>query len=117
MKRLILFVLLALLTVNLCGVQLVGAEEPAVQPKEEKLAGDQIKLTETQIKELSKLYEDIFKRKKKLINKYVEYGIISQEKGERIIRHMEKHLQYVKEHGYLPMKHKHCGHDHHHDRP
>lgn len=108
MKRLLLLVLISLFCVMALGSTLAGADEEADQSM-------QVELTDKQIKELSKLHQDIFKRKKKLITKYVEYGILSKEKGERIIQHMEKHLEYVKEHGYLPMKHKHCGHHHHHD--
>lgn len=107
MKRLILFFALALLFVNIVGAAAVGAEEHADQQM-------QVELTQKQQKELGKLYKDIFAKKKKLINKYVEYGVISKEKGEHIIKHMEQRLEQIKQNGYILEKHKDC--HHHHDK-
>jgi hypothetical protein len=109
MKRLIISIALALLVVNVLGVASVGAEDQADQHM-------QVELTNKQKKELSKLYEDIYEKKKKLISKYVEYGVMSKEKGDRIIKHMENRLEHIKQHGYMPVKHGDCHHHRHNEQ-
>uniref|UniRef100_UPI0034A00352 DUF2680 domain-containing protein n=1 Tax=Bacillus licheniformis TaxID=1402 RepID=UPI0034A00352 len=39
-------------------------------------------LTDNQKNELASLQKDIMEKKKQLINKYVEYGILDQERGK-----------------------------------
>ncbi|XBO86768.1 DUF2680 domain-containing protein [Bacillus licheniformis] len=41
-------------------------------------------------------------KKKQLINKYVEYGIIDQERGKEIKSHIEKRYEKEQENGFLP---------------
>ncbi|TWL88760.1 hypothetical protein CHCC15292_2445 [Bacillus licheniformis] len=52
-------------------------------------------LTDKQKNELASLQKDIMEKKKQLINKYVEYGILDQERGKEIKSHIEK--RYEKE--------------------
>ena len=49
-----------------------------------------VKLTEEQKKEMSSLQKRAFEQKKEIINKYVEYGVFTEEKGQKIISHLEK---------------------------
>lgn len=100
MKRLIYLTSLVILS----SVFIFGASSTVAH--EDKEAQKDIKLTEEQQGELEVLYNDLFEKHKKIINKYVEFGVISQEKGERIIAHMEERQAKMKENGYVP----HLGH-------
>ncbi|MCI4128448.1 YckD family protein [Bacillus haynesii] len=59
-------------------------------------------LTDKQKNELASLQKDIMEKKKQLINKYVEYGILDQERGKEIKSHIEKRYEKQKENGFLP---------------
>ncbi|GGH83860.1 C-terminal processing protease CtpA/Prc [Pullulanibacillus pueri] len=67
------------------------------------------KLTETQKKELTKLQKEILEKKQALIKKYVEYGLIPKEKGEKILSHLEEHAKRMEKEGF-----KFYPHHHHH---
>ncbi|MFC0561425.1 YckD family protein [Halalkalibacter alkalisediminis] len=68
-----------------------------------------VQLTEEQKTEMAALQKDVFAKKKEIINKYVEYGVFTAEKGEKIISHMDKHFEKLKKDGFVPKwdkKHK-----------
>jgi ribosomal protein S20 len=69
-----------------------------------------IQLTEKQKQELTALHKDILNKKKEVISKYVEYGVMSEERGKRIISRMEKRYQMLEQNGFIPKweKSKHC---------
>ncbi|HQA06988.1 MAG TPA: YckD family protein [Syntrophomonadaceae bacterium] len=69
-----------------------------------------MQLTEKQKQELSALHKDILNKKKEVISKYVEYGVMSEEKGKKIISRMEKRYQMLEQNGFIPKweKPKHC---------
>jgi uncharacterized protein YlaN (UPF0358 family) len=71
-----------------------------------------VQLTETQKKELATLQKDILMKRKEVISKYVEYGVMTEEKGKKIISRLEKRYQKLEENGFIPMwdksKKKHC---------
>ncbi len=68
---------------------------------------NQVELTEEQKQEISELVNDIMEKKKELINKYVEFGVISEEKGERIISKFDQHYNKLEENGFVPNWDKH----------
>lgn len=59
-------------------------------------------LTEEQKQELASMQKDIMEKKKQLINKYVEYGIIDQERGKEIKSHIERRYENNKKNGFMP---------------
>ncbi|MCY8266187.1 YckD family protein [Bacillus haynesii] len=59
-------------------------------------------LTDKQKNELASLQKDIMEKKKQLINKYVEYGILDQERGKEIKSHIEKRYEKERKNGFLP---------------
>lgn len=61
----------------------------------------QIQLTETQKAELSEIYLELFEEKKELIQKYVEFGVISKEKGNQMIQKFEKHYKMIEQNGFM----------------
>ncbi|WP_456277748.1 YckD family protein [Bacillus sp. AK128] len=70
-------------------------------------------LTDKQKEELQELHEDMLEDKKEIIKKYIEYGVLTEEKGTEIIEKMEGHFKKLEENGYIPTWDK---HHHHHDK-
>jgi hypothetical protein len=109
MKKLVVGLAL-IMGFSIFGVYEVGAEnEPQQGEKEPK-----IELTEVQKSELDKLYQEMFNTKKELIKKYVEYGVITQEKADKKMKHMDKYYSKIKENNYVPKwdhRKKHYKHD------
>jgi hypothetical protein len=66
-----------------------------------------VKLTEQQKTELAKLHKDILEKKKEMINKYVEFGVIPEEKGQMMISHFEKHYEMLEQNGFVWKMHPH----------
>ncbi|KHF40742.1 YckD family protein [Halalkalibacter okhensis] len=100
MRKLMLgLVVAALLTIGVMPV--VGAEEPA-----------DVKLTEEQKTEMAGLHKELFDQKKEIITKYVEYGVFTEEKGQKIISHIDKHYNKLEENGFVPKWDK----KHHHHK-
>jgi len=78
----------------------VLAEEPSSLDR-----GENIRLTEEQQRELENLHMEILDLRKELMNKYVEYGIFSEEQAEEYISHMERRFERLKQHGFIPHWH------------
>ncbi|MGI6226864.1 MAG: YckD family protein, partial [Peptococcales bacterium] len=59
-------------------------------------------LTDAQKKELATLQKEILEKKKEVISKYVEYGVMSKEKGDKIISRLEKRYERLEQNGFVP---------------
>lgn len=70
-----------------------STEADAVNPK--------VKLTEEQREELASIYREMAETKKKLVSKYVEFGLISQEKGEEILTKIDERYNKLREDGFI----------------
>ncbi|NEU29546.1 YckD family protein [bacterium LRH843] len=92
MRKWTVWLIIALL-LSVASASQVGAEEE-VEAK--------VELSVEQKNELANLYKEIFDKKKVVIAKYVEYGVFSKEKGEKIIAKFEKHHEKLAENGYIP---------------
>ncbi len=71
----------------------------------------QIQLSESQRAELAEIYQDLLEEKKELIQKYVEFGVLSKEKGDQIIQKFEEHYKMAEKNGFT-LPHHHGGHHH-----
>ncbi|WAA09306.1 YckD family protein [Fervidibacillus albus] len=78
----------------------LGKNETVVNVEDDKNL--EKSLTEEQIKELETLKSDILMKRKQVVDKYVEFGLISEEKAESIKAHLDKQFQKMKESGFLP---------------
>ena len=58
-------------------------------------------LTEQQKKKLNHLKRSARKRKH-VISKYVEYGVLPKEKAEHIKQHMDRRFNMMKQNGFVP---------------
>ena len=80
-------------------------------PSETKAEGIpvDVKLTAEQQDEMSILQKEALEQKKKIINKYVEYGVFTEEKGQKIISHLEERYNRLEQNEFVPKwdkKHK-----------
>ncbi|MDQ0253491.1 ribosomal protein S20 [Evansella vedderi] len=74
-----------------------------------------VELTIEQKDEMAKLQQKALEQKVEIIHKYVEYGVITEEKGEKIISRLEKHHKELADNGFIPKWDKHKRHGNHHD--
>jgi hypothetical protein len=109
MKKLILS--LFALSIIWTGASLTGYAEG--QPQTEKIK--QVELTKEQQSELAAIHEEIFAKKKELIEKYVEFGSISEEQGKQIMERFDQHYKLLQESNYQMPHHHH--HDQEHPKP
>lgn len=61
-----------------------------------------VTLSDQQKNELAALNKDILEKKKQVISKYVEYGVMSEQKGQIMISKMEKYYTKLEQDGLIP---------------
>ncbi|WP_332693736.1 DUF2680 domain-containing protein [Halalkalibacter lacteus] len=61
-----------------------------------------VELTEEQKVGIAKLHKDVLEKKKEVINKYVEYGVYTEEKGKKIASMFDKHYIKLEQNGFIP---------------
>ncbi|WP_216827725.1 YckD family protein [Alkalihalobacterium elongatum] len=61
-----------------------------------------VELTEEQKQELGALHKEALEKKKEIIEKYVEFGVFTEEKGDKIIKKFESHYKKLEDNGYIP---------------
>lgn len=62
----------------------------------------EINLTDAQKKELKQLSGEMFELKKKMIQKYMEFGIITKEQGELRLKKLDEMKKKMEENGFTP---------------
>ncbi|GAE33759.1 YckD family protein [Halalkalibacter akibai] len=72
----------------------------------------EIKLTDEQRQEMAQLHMEVMKKKKEIITKYVDYGVFTPEKADKINAMIDKHFEKLEENNFIPKwddqkKHKH----------
>ena len=67
------------------------------------LAKGKMRLNKTQKQELGTFHKEIQEKRKEVISKYVEYGVISKEKGDKIISRLEKRYERLEGNGFIPL--------------
>lgn len=68
---------------------------------------ERIVLTEEQKQQLETLHKDMMKKRKEIIAKYVEFGVISEEKGEKMMIKLDEHYKKLKKNDFIPTWDKH----------
>ncbi|MCE7792572.1 YckD family protein [Salipaludibacillus sp. CUR1] len=61
-----------------------------------------VTLTEEQQKEMGALHREAFNKQKDIVNKYVEFNVLTKEKGEQIIAHFERAYKELEQNGFIP---------------
>jgi peptidoglycan hydrolase CwlO-like protein len=100
MKRFVLMLVAMVLSVSVVGPS-VFAEVDSKDTNQPK-----VELNEKQKKEMEALHKELFEIHKKILNKYAEIGVLTQEKVDMKIERMEKFHEKLKENGYVPDWHK-----------
>ncbi|MCK1991013.1 YckD family protein [Peribacillus muralis] len=94
-----------------CSLFLVNLDHPAAQDTNVKR--ESVKFTEAQKTELANIQKRILADKKVLIEKYVEYGALTKEEGDKMLSHFEKHYKMMEEHNFqIPPHRPHSRHMH-----
>jgi len=86
-------------------ISLTGTAEAAEKQQQPPA---NVTLTDQQKKEIEQLEADILKKRKDVISKYVQYGVLPKERGEHIKNHMDKHFEMMKQNGFVPKPHPHA---------
>ncbi|ADU31117.1 YckD family protein [Evansella cellulosilytica] len=73
---------------------------------------EDVELTAEQMDEMATLQEKALEKKVEIINKYVEFGVFTEEKGKKMISFVEKKYNELKENNFIPKWDKHKKHDH-----
>jgi len=69
---------------------------------EPQTPASKIELTDVQKNELASLHKGIMDKKKELISKYVEYGVITEDKGKMMINRFEERYKKLEQNGFMP---------------
>ncbi|MBU9713943.1 YckD family protein [Evansella tamaricis] len=97
MGKLVLSVMVALIL----SVGMLGVTGQGVKAEHEGATKD-VKLSVEQRDEMAKLHQKALEQKVEIINKYVEYGVFTEEKGKKIISHMEGRYKKLEENDFIP---------------
>ncbi len=106
MRQVIAYLLAVALLVTI-GSAPAFAGEPAAAPKaaDEQTAEPAMpSLTAAQKQELAQIYREIYMKKELLIQKYREFGIISDEMARHWSERLKARYTEVEKHGFLPPK-------------
>lgn len=95
MKKMAMMLSIVLLTFGLSMP--VWAENDMAHKPETK-----VELTKEQQKELAEIHQSILEKKLEMIDKHVEFGVISKEKGDKIKEKLQMKFEKMKENGYMP---------------
>ncbi|GAA0450164.1 DUF2680 domain-containing protein [Alkalibacillus silvisoli] len=89
---LVLFASIGILTTQ------VGAEEEV---------NEDVELTEEQLAEMEALHHNAFEQHKVIIDKYVEYGVFTEEKADKMKSYLDERFDKLKENDFIPKMDKH----------
>lgn len=63
----------------------------------------QVKLTTEQQKQIEMLEQQILSKRKEVIEKYVQYGVLTKEQGTHITKRMDEHYNHLENNGFVPL--------------
>ncbi|MDU0154799.1 YckD family protein [Bacillus cabrialesii] len=86
-------------------ISLAGTAEAAEKQQQPPA---NVTLTDQQKNEIEQLEAEILKKRKDVISKYVQYGVLPKERGEHIKNHIDKHFEMMKQNGFVPKPHPHA---------
>jgi len=98
MNKVFGFMAACLLSMSIFGATVSFAE---VEKPEDTKMTEEVKLTDAQKAELAKLHKGILEQKKQLIQKYVEFGVIPKEKGDKMVERFDEHYKMLEKNGFV----------------
>ena len=108
MRRFSIILVTVLVSVSFLGLNLNYSEVSAMEKSITNTNKKDVQLTEKQKSELTAIHREIFEKRKELIAKYVEFGVIDEEKGKIIISKLEKRYEYAEENGFIRYHDRDC---------
>lgn len=79
------------------GTTMVGAENDHPKPKFQDVT-----LNEQQTKELKTMYEDLVNQRKGIVEKYKEFGVLSEEDATKMIEQLDIFMKEMQKDGFVP---------------
>ncbi|MBG9910854.1 sporulation protein [Bacillus xiamenensis] len=101
MKKRRVFIMLSMMLL-LFGFQVETAHGETPQ-MEKRPVTQQAKLTTEQQKQIEVLEQQILSKRKEVIKKYVQYGVLTKEQGTHITKRMDEHYNHLKNNGFVPL--------------
>jgi len=91
--------LLAILVLSIAVIGGYPALVSANSPNDNSAAKQ---LTVEQKQEMANLQKEVLEKKKIIISKYVEYGVFTEDTGNKIISRLDKRYQRLETNGFIP---------------
>ena len=108
MYRYSIILLTVLFSITFLGTNLTYADIVTVGKPKTETNKKEVQLTDKQKSEITAIHKEIFDKRKELITKYVEFGVIDEEKGKIIISKLERRYEYAEKNGFIPYKNRDC---------
>ncbi len=108
MRRFSIILVTVLFSVSFLGLNLSHSEVSAMEKSITETNKKEVQLTEEQKSELTAIHKEIFEKRKELIAKYVDFGVIDDEKGKIIISKLEERYEYAKKNGFVRYHDRDC---------
>ncbi|MDL4839016.1 YckD family protein [Aquibacillus rhizosphaerae] len=105
MRKLTSFILIAVLSLSFIGLSTISISAEHDHGKTPKYK--EVKLTDEQTEELKVLYEDLVNQRKGIINKYLEFGVLTEEDATKIKGHLDTFYEKMEEDRFIPKWEKH----------
>ncbi|MGY4689596.1 DUF2680 domain-containing protein [Salibacterium sp. K-3] len=84
------------------AVMLVTAAPAGAAAGEEQAEEQQVELTEAQQKELAEIHSSILEKRKTLIDKYAEFGVVPEEKREEMKEQLDEGYAKLEDRQFIP---------------
>lgn len=96
----IMFIVILLMAGSFCSV----IQQADAHNNDEQM--QEVELTEEQKGELAVLHKNILEHKKELVDKYVEFGMLPEDKRQKIKDHLDERYQKLVENDFKPIRPK-----------
>ncbi|MGE6631980.1 YckD family protein [Bacillus sp. NPDC077027] len=93
-------IMLMMITLFSLAVTPIHAETPQM---EKRPVTHQVKLPTEQQKQIEMLEQQILTKRKEVIQKYVQYGVLTKGQGVHITKRMDEHYNQLKNNGFVPL--------------
>lgn len=100
MKKISGLIILSMMLLFGFQIETAHGETPQM---EKRPVTHQVKLTAEQQKQIEILEKQILSKRKAVIEKYVQYGVLTKEQGTHITKRMDEHYNHLKKNGFVPL--------------
>ena len=108
MRRFSIILVTALFTISFLGLNLSHSEVSAMEKFMIDTHKKEVELTDKQKNELTKTHKEIYEKRKELISKYVEFGVIDEDKGKIIMSKLDRRYEHAEKNGFIRYHDRDC---------